>query len=345
VPRARAAAATAHAGGSLPGTTDTQTGGAAAGAAGAQTGGAATGVKRTEEVNEIASKVAAILLPKFEAQMAELANKISPRLTPEQADKVEKSMFLIFTKEGKSGAPLTEDNLRAHQSASTSNTAQGSGLGSQSYSASQFAGAGFFYAQPGLGITPRHQLTEGQIAGTSTVRVYVPRYGTELELKVVAEYEEKDFAYLRCTTHPESGAGTDIITAEKDTPTPGASVVMFSSSLGQWLQLSGASQQFDPKIVQRIAKIMTLVKPRFSYSTSTFKGDCGSPIVLSSGGKLVGMHVEMVNEVDDPALKKRKTTPSRRLSDLESSVASSGPHEAVALLATFFPPVPPMPRS
>lgn len=56
------------------------------------------GVKRTEEVNEIASKVAAILLPKFEAQMAELANKISPRLTPEQADKVEKSMFLIFTK-------------------------------------------------------------------------------------------------------------------------------------------------------------------------------------------------------------------------------------------------------
>lgn len=51
------------------------------------------------------------------------------------------------------------------------------------------------------------------------------------------------------------------------------------------------------------------------------------------------LQVEMVNEIDDPALKKRKTTPSRRLSDLESSVASSGPHEAVALLATFFPPV------
>lgn len=43
------------------------------------------------------------------------------------------------------------------------------------------------------GVAPCHV----QIAGTSTVRVYVPRYGTELELKVVAEYEEKDFAYLR----------------------------------------------------------------------------------------------------------------------------------------------------
>ena len=44
--------------------------------------------------------------------------------------------------------------------------------------------------------------------------------------------------------------------------------------------------------------------------------------------------VEMVNDVDDSAPKKRKT-----LSDLESSLASSGPHEAVALLATSFPPV------
>lgn len=48
------------------------------------------------------------------------------------------------------------------------------------------------------------------------------------------------------------------------------------------------------------------------------------------------LQVEMVSEVDGSIL---KTTPSRRLSDLESSVASSGPHEAVALLATFFPPV------
>jgi hypothetical protein len=55
------------------------------------------GVQLSEEVEVIASKVAAILMPKFETQMAELANKISPRLTPEQAEKVEKAMFLIFT--------------------------------------------------------------------------------------------------------------------------------------------------------------------------------------------------------------------------------------------------------
>ena len=42
-------------------------------------------------------------------------------------------------------------------------------------------------------VVPYHM----QIVGTSTVRVLVPRYGAELELQVVAHYEEVDFAYLR----------------------------------------------------------------------------------------------------------------------------------------------------
>ena len=49
------------------------------------------------------------------------------------------------------------------------------------------------------------------------------------------------------------------------------------------------------------------------------------------------MQTEMLNEYTTQS-KKRKA--SDRMSDLESSAASSGPHEAVALLASAFPPAP-----
>ena len=92
---------------------------------------------------------------------------------------------------------------------------------------------------------------------------------------------------------------------------------------------------------------------------------------MTSSGKLVGMHVrvvrgahgtgrghscahtpvtlvclqiEMINEYSKRELKKRKADRgdefNERLSDLESSAKSSGPHEAVALQASAFPPVP-----
>jgi hypothetical protein len=113
----------------------------------------------------------------------------------------------------------------------------------------------------------------------------------------------------------------------------------------------------------------------------------GSPVVLSSDGKLVGMHVslhppettrnsslhslsmrlavicimcfwfsqvEMLNEINDghdvdslgsSASRKRKASDqqsdqlSERMSELHVSLQSSGPHEAIALMAKFFPQV------
>ena len=51
--------------------------------------------------------------------------------------------------------------------------------------------------------------------------------------------------------------------------------------------------------------------------------------------------VEMVNEHGEVAspVKRRRTGESDRLSALEDGLASSGPHEAVALLVTAFPPL------
>lgn len=49
------------------------------------------------------------------------------------------------------------------------------------------------------------------------------------------------------------------------------------------------------------------------------------------------LQVEVVNDIDDSPPKKRKM--EERVSDLESSVATTGPNEAVALMATKFPPV------
>lgn len=49
------------------------------------------------------------------------------------------------------------------------------------------------------------------------------------------------------------------------------------------------------------------------------------------------LQVAMLNEYPT---QRKKRSHSSRLSDLESSAASSGPHEAVALLASAFPPAP-----
>lgn len=254
------------------------------------------------------------------SKISKIEEVLPVKLTPRAAAAVKGSLFLIYDDQtihqGPKRRKLTTSALTAHDAS----------LSSLHGDPEQFIGSGFFYLEHNLAVTPWHQLSAEQLARQQPVKVRMLETHVVKELEYVDGCKELDVAYMRSKI-PDATQLFLVPDNELDMDFAiNTEVVLFSTSLIIWRDSNPPRQH--PGIGQRAGRISAVMDDRttFTYSTSTYAGDCGCPVIVRNG-KLVGMHREVFNEYKEG-------------SDVSKSLASSGPHDAVAVFAAAFPPVP-----
>uniref|UniRef100_A0A7S0WPI7 Uncharacterized protein n=1 Tax=Chlamydomonas leiostraca TaxID=1034604 RepID=A0A7S0WPI7_9CHLO len=257
------------------------------------------------------------VIQNLEQRVARMEMTAAPYISPRSVAHIKGAIFLIKGEASLGSAKparLTSVALKAHESPSKLAKMEA------------FDGSGFFFKSADLAVTPAHQLTEAQKAGTAGVEILVPATDKHKTLRVFSHDDKVDIAYLKSVTPDPSQAFLEADSAKPD-EIIGAQAVLFTTNIA--LQKQFASEPGQVQISQRIGKITSVWDTRFTYAASTYPGDCGCPIMIR-GDKVLGIHVEMVNAVEGGISVK----------SLSASMNSSGPHDAVGLFVGAFPDLP-----
>uniref|UniRef100_A0A6T5U1A1 Uncharacterized protein n=1 Tax=Chlamydomonas chlamydogama TaxID=225041 RepID=A0A6T5U1A1_9CHLO len=213
--------------------------------------------------------------------------------------------------------------------------------------AGPFSCVGFFAGSAGRAATAAHCLGSHPQEG-DTVRAYMPHYKKHIVLKVTHWFEELDIAMLQYDIPPGTpeGAdhpGTSYLQPSHEYAIPGSSIALCSCTIHITKELD---EKFPVVGVYQASIVRYTHDPqRIVYNCPTFEGDCGSAVLLHDG-KLIGLHVEAINQLKERIEKDKIMAEvdgehllAARLASVEESVDSAirgTAHVALAVCAQEF---------